>query len=148
VAFRRDSYVCSFGSDEGFGSVDEYLSWLSDRIERQPAGHVHVWQGPRIIGQLEMLIQATTRVTGYVNLFYLVPEARGAGHGEALHDYFVQFMRAGGAGVARLSVSPSNSRALAYYRKHAWRDLGPRPGDDTVHVMEFDLAVTESTPQG
>jgi len=140
VAFRRDSYVCSFGSDEAF-DVEAYLAWLRDRVARQPAGHVHMWQGSTIIGQLEMLIQSTSPVRGYVNLFYLVPEARGRGLGEALHQYFLQFMQAGGACVARLSVSPSNSRARAYYLKQSWRDLGPRPDDPTVHLMELDLAV-------
>jgi ribosomal protein S18 acetylase RimI-like enzyme len=139
VAFRRDSYLCSFGSDDAFGIEDDYLGWLRDRVARQPLGHVHVWDGPKLIGQLEMLIQTTTPVRGYVNLFYLVPEARGLGFGKDLHSYFVQFMRAGGACLARLSVSPSNARALTYYVKHGWRDLGLRPDDNTVHLMEFDV---------
>lgn len=37
--------------------------------------------------------------------------------------------------TAQLSVSPTNARALAYYRKHHWRDLGLRPGRDDVHLM-------------
>ena len=140
VAFRRDSYVCSFGSDQAFGGADEYLEWLSDRIARQPTGHVHVWHGAKIIGQLEMLIQTTAPVKGYVNLFYLVSEARGRGHGEALHSYFLQFMQAGGAHLARLSVSPRNARALAYYRNHGWQDLGLCTDDAAVHLMEFHVA--------
>jgi ribosomal protein S18 acetylase RimI-like enzyme len=141
VAFRRDSYVCSFGSDEAFGDVETYLAWLRERIARQPTGHVHVWQGSAIIGQLEMLIHSTSPVSGYVNLFYLLPQARGRGLGEALHKYFLQFMQAGGARVARLSVSPGNHRARAYYLEHGWRDLGPRPDDPTVHLMELALVV-------
>jgi ribosomal protein S18 acetylase RimI-like enzyme len=140
VAFRRDSYVCSFGSDQAFGSADEYLAWLGDRITLQPAGHVHVWDGTAIIGQLEMRALDSTPVRGYVNLFYLVPEARGRGLGDALHDYFLRFMRGGGAQLARLSVSPDNTRALAYYRKHGWRDLGPRSDDSAVHLMELHVA--------
>jgi ribosomal protein S18 acetylase RimI-like enzyme len=140
VALRRDSYVCSFGSDEAFGSADEYLAWLAERIAQQPAGHVHVWDGAAIIGQLEMSTLQSTPVRGYVNLFYLVPEARGRGLGDALHEYFLRFMRTGGAHVARLSVSPNNTRALAYYRKHGWRDLGPRSDDSTVHLMELVVA--------
>src|SRR6185295_9645749 len=140
VAFRRDSYVCSFGSDQAFGNADDYLAWLKDRIASQPAGHVHVWDGTKIIGQMEMLLQQTTPVRGYVNLFYLVPEARRQGIGAALHAYFLEFMRGGGARLARLSVSPSNVQALAYYRKQGWSDLGPRPDDGTVHLMEIHLA--------
>lgn len=142
VAFRRDSYVCSFGSDEAFGEVDSYLDWLRDRIALQPRGHVHVWQGQSIIGQLEMLIQPTTPVRGYINLFYLVPAARGRGFGDALHDYAFEFMRAGAATLARLSVSPGNARAISYYLKHSWRDLGLCAADNSVRLME--LALDES----
>jgi ribosomal protein S18 acetylase RimI-like enzyme len=123
VAFRRDSYLCSFGTDEAFGDVDAYLAWLRDRISRQPLGQVHVWRGQQIIGQLEMLVQATTPARGYINLFYLAPEWRGCGIGVALHQYAMEFMRNGGASVTRLSVSPTNARALAYYRKSAWRNF-------------------------
>jgi ribosomal protein S18 acetylase RimI-like enzyme len=139
VEFRRDSYVCSFGSDDAFGAADDYLGWLRDRIARQPLGHVHVWHGPKIIGQLEMAIRETSPITGYVNLFYLALEVRGQGFGEALHTYFLQFMGAGGACSARLSVSPTNTRAVVYYRKHGWRDLGPRPDSSEVNLMELDL---------
>jgi ribosomal protein S18 acetylase RimI-like enzyme len=139
VAFRRDSYLCSFGSDAAFGQPQEYLAWLGERIASHPGGHVHVWEGSRIIGQLEMLTHPTTPVSGYVNLFYLVAEARGRGFGDLLHRYAVEHMQARGARLVRLSVSPSNARAWAYYRKHAWRDCGLRPGDDTVHVLELDL---------
>jgi hypothetical protein len=90
-----------------------------------------------------MSVLPTTPVRGYVNLFYLVPSARGRGLGQALHDHFVQFMRAGGAVAARLRVSPTNSRAIAYYLKHSWRDLGLRPDDDKVHVMETDLGAAQ-----
>ena len=37
--------------------------------------------------------------------------------------------------VARLTVSPTNGRALRYYARHGWRDLGPRAGASHVHDM-------------
>jgi len=143
VAFRRDSYLVSFGSDQRFveapGGIDGYLGYLRDRISHFPNGHVHVWQGETIIGQLEMRIRDNDPPSGYVNLFYLAPAARGTGAGNALHDYALQFLRAGGAQRAHLSVSPSNSRALAYYAKHGWRELGLAPHDPTCLMMELDL---------
>src|SRR5690348_16579889 len=68
VAFRRDSYICSFGSDSTFGDGAAYLEWLADHIAKHPAGHVHVWKGERIIGQIEMLIRRGAPDEGYVNL--------------------------------------------------------------------------------
>ena len=135
VTFRRDSYLCSFATDEAF-AAEAYLSWLRERISRQPTGHVHVWSGQQIVGQLEMIVQATSPPSGYVNLFYLAPAWRGCGLGAALHRHALEFMRSGGAALVRLSVSPTNARALAYYRKYGWRDLGPCPDDTSLRSME------------
>jgi len=143
VAFRRDSYVCSFGSDERFAEgqgAQGYIDWLRTSIEQQPRGHVHVWQGTAIIGQMEMRRLPTPPARGYVSLFYLAPEARGGGAGSALQQYAVEFLRDEGVQRAYLSVSPSNSRALAYYQKHHWRDIGPNPRDISCHLMELDLS--------
>lgn len=139
VSFRRDSYVCSFGSDALF--VEEngadgsgYLEWLSARVLHFPEGHVHAWRGERIVGQLEMVIGPAS---GYINLFYLRPDARGCGFGEQLHDYALALLRRHGVRVAGLSVSPTNHRALRYYERHGWRDLGARAGAGHVHEMQL-----------
>ena len=139
VEFRRDSYVCSFGTDQALADTDGYLDWLRRRIAKVPDGHVRVWYGHSIVGQMEMIIQHGETPHGYVNLFYLVPRVRGCGLGDALHNYAQNFMRGGGARLVRLCVSPSNMRALAYYRKHGWRDQGPNPKDGSVHIMQLDL---------
>lgn len=139
VAFRRDSYICSFGADEAFGAAEDYLEWLRKRIIAYPRGHVHAWCDGDIVGQLEMRTFPEHPVRGYINLFYLVPEARGLGLGDALHQYAYTFMRDRGARRAGLHVSPTNARALGYYRKHGWRDCGPKLGDSSVHVMELDI---------
>ncbi|HWZ91500.1 MAG TPA: hypothetical protein VNW92_21710 [Polyangiaceae bacterium] len=47
-------------------------------------------------------------------------------------------------GTAQLNVSPTNLRALNYYRKHGWKDCGLRPGRDDVHLMEH--VVTAAAP--
>jgi ribosomal protein S18 acetylase RimI-like enzyme len=138
VEFRRDSYVCSFGSDDAFGGRETYLQWLTDRIARHPDGHVHVWNGDTIIGQMEMHLRPERPDQGYINLFYLVSPERGHGFGNALHAYAMDFMRRHGVSTVHLSVSPTNTRALAYYRKHGWKDLGLRPGRDNVNLMEHD----------
>lgn len=69
----------------------------------------------------------------------LAAEWRGLGIGSALHQYVVEFMRNGGVALAQLSVSPSNARALAYYRNYSWRDLGPRTDDASVRLLELSI---------
>jgi ribosomal protein S18 acetylase RimI-like enzyme len=139
VAFRRDSFLCSFGVDgffeEAGPSGEHYLARLRRRIHDWPDGYVHIWLGDRLIGQLEMRILDEPRI-GYVHLFYLVEDMRGAGHGTTLHEHALAFMAACRVDVVQLSASPTNTRALAYYRKHGWRVLGPRPGRDNVILLE------------
>jgi ribosomal protein S18 acetylase RimI-like enzyme len=149
VAFRRDSYVCSFGDQSRFIADHGpdgagYLDWLRTRIGEFPAGHVHVWQGRQIVGQMEMRVRDGVPTFLYVNLFYVIPAERGTGVGEVLHRYALHVGRAQGFTMARLGVSPSNQRALAYYRKHGWRDLGRNPAKPGVHAMELDLAVVDT----
>src|SRR5579863_4226961 len=95
VDFRRDSYACSFPEAGKFDREhgpdgQSYLEWLATRIAEFPEGFVHVWRNTgirqAIIGQIEMRPRGNPSI-GYVNLFYLVPSARGRGLGEALNQY-------------------------------------------------------------
>lgn len=76
---------------------------------------------------------------GYVNLFYILPAVRGSGLGESLHEYALSVFANLGIKKLQLSVRPSNGRAIGFYRKHGWQDLGPRPGHDDVRLMELSL---------
>jgi len=145
VEFRRDSFICSFGVDGFFDQAGaagaHYIERLRLRAAKFRDGYVHAWLGDTIVGQIEMQILEAPRI-GYVNLFYLVERLRGAGFGDELQEYSMRFMARHGVDTVRLSVSPSNARALAFYRRHGWRDLGLRPGRDDVHLMERNV------PQG
>ena len=143
IAFRRDSFHASFGTHEGCdeemgadGSL--YLAKLRARMAQVPEGNCHVWHGDRIVGQTEMRFADTPNV-GYVNLFYLVPEWRHRGLGRMLHDHAVAVFTARGCSAIRLSVSRSNERALAFYRRLGWKRKGFRPHKEAVDVMEFPL---------
>jgi ribosomal protein S18 acetylase RimI-like enzyme len=148
VAFRRDSFVCSFGVDRFFDEAGpdgvNYLGRLRSHIARFPDGYLHVWRGDEVVGQLEMQIRDAPQI-GYVNLFYLIEPLRGVGLGGQLQDRAVTFMQHHGVKTMQLSVSPSNVRALAYYRKHGWRNAGPRPGRADVVLMERDVPEDSDT---
>lgn len=142
VRFRRDSFFCSFGVDGFFREAgpngEGYIQRLRLRIGKYPDGYVHAWHEGRIVGQMEMQILDEPR-RGYVNLYYLIDEMRGTGVSGELQEHAMEFMRRHEVRIAQLSVSPANARALAFYRKHGWRDLGPRPGRDSVNLMECDV---------
>jgi ribosomal protein S18 acetylase RimI-like enzyme len=139
VAFRLDSYVCSFGTTDRFyiDNTNEqgYLDWLRARMQELPGSCVHLWRGPQIIGQLEMGRSRVSQEIGHVNMYYLVPEARGSGASGCLDEYLCRFYARWGVNQARLNVSPSNERAIRHYRKHGWKNLGP----DSRHpeILQF-----------
>jgi ribosomal protein S18 acetylase RimI-like enzyme len=143
IQFRVDTYVCSFGDaerfwQEGGENGERYLEFLRQRLAVFPQGCVHAWRGDEIIGQLEMRPPDEKR-PGYVNLFYLVPQARGTEAGQALQTYVEETFRGLGVERLQLSVSPTNGRALSYYKKHGWIDLGPRHDFEWLHLMELTL---------
>jgi ribosomal protein S18 acetylase RimI-like enzyme len=143
VLFRRDSYFCSFGEGEAFeatGGAVGYLELLRERHALLPEGIVHVWRNDHIIGQIEAQLPSNAP-GGYVNLFHLVPEERDRGTGALLQEYVVSLFTRRGVSSLRLSVSPTNARAMRFYAKHGWRDLGPRPDYVRVHLMELCVGV-------
>lgn len=61
VAFRRESFVTSFGDESRFveqcgADGARYLAWLRRRIIEHPDGHVHVWRDGALVGQVEMRV--------------------------------------------------------------------------------------------
>ncbi|MCB9517693.1 MAG: GNAT family N-acetyltransferase [Gemmatimonadales bacterium] len=145
VAFRADSFVCSFGSAERFYEADgngheRYVSWLRQLMQAVPGSCVHVWSREVVIGQIEMSRFKPEPTIGYVNLYYLAPAYRNRGLGRRLDEYATGFLGGIGFRAARLSVSPRNQQAMKFYLKNGWRDLGSRPGHAEVHLMEKNLA--------
>jgi GNAT superfamily N-acetyltransferase len=141
VEFLCDAFVCSYGNTDEFermGGAEAYRSGLQDLVSTFPEGAVHLWRQERIVGQVEMRISPDLAF-GIVNLFYLIPEERGGPLGAEIQSYAIDVFRRHRVGTARLSVSPSNIRAMTYYSKHGWRDLGPRPDRPYVRSMEFDI---------
>lgn len=97
---------------------------------------VHLFEGDKIIGQMELGYLRGDESVGYVNLYYLEPGSRGKGYGDFLDRYAIKFFQSKNINSARLSVSPTNHSALKFYQKMGWKDQGPREGMPEVHWME------------
>ncbi|MGE6936263.1 GNAT family N-acetyltransferase [Peribacillus muralis] len=118
IAFRKDSYVVSFGSEAGFGDEQSYLNRIKERVSQFPDGQVIIERDRKPIGQMELQIrQYDGAEIGYVNLFYLIPEYRGKGLGKELVGYAESFFRKFGVSEYQLRVSPDNQDALRLYSK-------------------------------
>jgi RimJ/RimL family protein N-acetyltransferase len=136
VRFRRDSFVCSFGDDGRFDEA-QYVSFLKAKQARDPWLAVHVFRDDQLIGQMELDAYKPEPWIGYVNLYYLAPAYRGLGLAAQLDAYASDYLQRSGFASAQLSVSPTNTRALRFYRRHGWSDVGPRPGD--VRLMHKEI---------
>jgi len=141
VRFRADSFVCSFGSDTGFHGPDgagasRYLKVLAERIRDFPGGCVHAYDGNTIAGQLEVRRDCTATNAAYVNLYYLDVPYRGCGRAHELEAYIHTLFRSRGISAATLSVSPTNTTALAVYDRLGWKLIGPRPGTPELLTMK------------
>jgi len=144
IQFRRDAFLASFGSDrrwqqEAGINGERYAQALRRYAEVNPAGVVHVWLNGVIVGQLEFRWDKATPFQSYVNLFYLIPAARGTGIAEIMHRYVLEAFQSQSCKTVRLSVSQSNQRAIAFYRKHGWVYLNSRADDTTLHVYALEL---------
>lgn len=140
--FERDAFMASFGHLDHMTESELFIvAWLEGLIEKDPASCVYACLGDEVVGELRMTIQNHGR-DGYLFFIYVTPEHRGTFVSSALHDYALNFFRKHGVANARLSVSPTNARANAFYDKHGWVDLGPR--SDAPHVNLRQLALTSS----
>lgn len=94
---------------------------------------------------IESWVQIESRLqddgSGYVNLFYLKPEDRGCGRGHQLHAYVMNMFAAQKAEVVRLTVSVENQRALAFYQKLGWKNLGPK--SERKDSLLFEYAISD-----
>jgi GNAT superfamily N-acetyltransferase len=144
VQFSEDAFVESFGDAKRFHEEDgkgseRYRVWLRERLAKDPTSVVLVWNESKIIGQVTAGKWKVDPSVGYVNLYYLIPEMRGKGFSKYLEAYTENYLKGLGFKLARLSVSPINKRAVRFYEKNGWRDIGPRPGHPEVHLMEKNL---------
>jgi len=81
-------------------------------------------------------------------VYYLIPEVRGKGFSSELDNFATSYLKELGFKKARLSVSPTNLRAINFYTKNGWQDIGLRSEVDRsgkglkfpVNYMEKELS--------
>lgn len=152
IRFRADSFFASFGHDRDFWGEDRlggkrYIDWLRMKLNLDFPMAFHAWNNDEIIGQLEFDFYNGDKSIGYVNLYYLAPKFRGTGISKALDEFTLKCFESLSVKRILLSVSPTNERALSYYKKNSWIDLGPRFREaelkgkkiPQVHLMERRL---------
>ena len=57
-----------------------------------------------------------------------------------MEQYATAWFKRHGFASARLSMMPSNIRAVRFYLRNGWRDLGPREDKPKLHNMGKSFA--------
>ncbi|MEH7884205.1 GNAT family N-acetyltransferase [Bacillus sp. JJ1609] len=137
IKFRRDAFVISFGDDSLFGDNDIYLMRVNELLQKFPGGLVIVEDDGKPVGQIELQItRYEKKEIGYVNLFYLIPEYRGKGHGTALMAYAENFFRKNKMKKYQLRVSKTNKGAISFYEKNGF-ELVRMEEEETVFLYRM-----------
>ncbi|MDB5329202.1 MAG: family N-acetyltransferase [Phycisphaerales bacterium] len=141
---HRDACVASFGDDSRCEADVRYLSWLRAKVEEFPEGFVLAYLGDRCVGHLELEVPYGLP-TGYVNLYYVLPEFRRQGLGTLMHLYAEKYFRSWEASCIELHVSPTNRAAMQFYRRLGYRAVQLEGAGAPLWRMkrELDLAVRE-----
>jgi len=140
LRFIEDTHLCSFGSMDGFAAEDgqkpqHFIERIAAKLAQDPQSCLHVWIADDIVGQLNFGTFVDPSI-GYISHFYVVPSWRGTGVATEMDDFATHHFKQRGYKVARLSVTSANARAMQFYQKHGWRDLGPREDRPVSHNME------------
>ncbi len=144
IEFRRDSFQINYGAEKSFDSEmgaegDDYASGLLDFQAQYPYGVIHVWREDTIVGQIEFHTEALFTDKAFIPMFYLIPSERGSGIGSMMHDYLIQTLRDKGCNGARIPVSSTNDRGVAFYKKHGWRYAKPDLSNSNVDVYQLNF---------
>lgn len=132
---QRDACVATFGDDARYQGDERYLAWLRDKVEEFPDGCLlAMLDDGRCVGQLELEVPFG-RGVGYVNLFYVRPEFRGRGYGRKLCAHAEKYFRAWEARRIELHVSPTNERAVEFYRKMGYKFTRASEGGAALWLM-------------
>ncbi len=139
LQFISDTHLCSYGPMDDFSEEGQtpqrFLDRIAAKLADDPESCLHVWQGDSIVGQINF---GTFRdpAIGYLSFFYVAPEWRGTGVAAEMDAFVTRRFRQRGYKTARLSVTVFNERALRFYRKCGWADIGPREDNPAAHNME------------
>lgn len=145
AACRKDAWESIYGPTPDFDSRAFYKAAL-DEARELPEALCDVMLEDRRIGLLQLSPSMDAREgAGYIALLYLLPAFRGQGLGVQLIGQAVSVYRRLGRTCLRLSVSPRNEMAQAFYRRCGFFPSGHSPGRyGSLLRMDLDIVPAHS----
>ena len=136
----REGWIAAHGTDRGYAD-EPYLRNARHVVDKDPLCLMKVYSGEQFAGIIELdPDRMATEGAGWVSFCYIVPELRGQDFGVQLLGHAVSYFRARGRQSLRLHVSELNPRAISFYEKYAFKEIGGEPGIVCwLKLMEKDL---------
>ncbi|NCB50522.1 MAG: GNAT family N-acetyltransferase [Clostridia bacterium] len=130
-----DAWTASHGSDEGF-LPNVYLSTARSHSKGIPEALVKVMSGGDFAGLIELNPErGKNENIGWISLFYLVPKYRRRGFGVQLLGYSAAYFAHRGRKAIRLHVAVTNERAIKFYKKYGFIEVGIDPGVSSDQLL-------------
>lgn len=147
IEFRADTFIESFSTADaffneiGFMGPQKYIHWLESKLIENKYSCMHLWDDDEIIGQIELSDYTKDPSIGFVMLYYLIPKVRGTGCGKLLDQYAMEFFAQKSQTKARLSVAQVNVRAIQFYQRRGWLNIGNNPDHVSMLLMEKSIVI-------
>ncbi len=124
-------YAREQGYDQGFEALVARI--MADQLDRGDTVHEHTWiaevggpEAPQRLGTISCMREDDQ--TARLRLFLILPQARGLGLGQRLHDTCVGFARQAGYRRMVLWTHQGLEAACALYARNGWRLVQSVPG--------------------
>ena len=135
IEFAQDSHRLTHGPDAVFEGGDAYIARMREKIAADPESCLFAWLDGEIVGQLNIGVFTPNPTIGYVNVFYVVEKWRGKGVAGEIEEFACARLKSAGFAEAWLGVAWANHRAVRFYEKRGWVDVGERPDRPGIHNM-------------
>lgn len=139
-ACYRDAWYAAHGNLDGY-FADFYLSAAAEHHRACPGAVMKLLDGDEPAGLVDLDTRRGSHAGyGWLSLLYLKPEYRGKGYGIQALARAITFYRALGRTSLRLVAAEDNARALAFYRREGFRQIGTEPGSGAdLLLLEMPL---------
>ncbi len=136
----RDAWYAAHGDLDGY-FADFYLSAAADHHRACPGAVMKLLDGDEPVGLVDLDTKRGRHAGyGWLTLLYLKPEYRGRGYGIQALARAITFYREQGRTRLRLVAAEDNTRAVAFYLREGFRQIGREPGSGAdLLLLEMPL---------
>lgn len=137
----KDAWIQAHGSLEGFSDI--YLEVAKKRSREFPMSVLEAFLGDKSVGILELNIgRDEEQGAGCIAFYYMDEPYRGKGLAVQLLGEATSIYRRLGRRSLRLRVAETNKRAIAFYQKFGFRQIGKEDGNICpLLIMEKNISL-------